>query len=185
MRPNNLIDFRKISNITSSNKEVIAQSTKMDFDENTYKNELWKYSKNTWKKFKGSKTSNFSIPKYSNNKKLISYIKSTKNSKKKIISSICIQNGNSINTVFETEDSIQNYYWSSKDSFIYIVTKEWDKSFKGIEDKDMEPLYLENIPYRFDTRGIIFNKRNHVYKVNISNQRKTKIIDGRQDNCMR
>ena len=72
LRPNNLIDFRKISNITSSNKDLIAQSTKMDFDENTYKNELWKYSKNTWKKFKGSKTSNFSIPKYSNNKKLIS-----------------------------------------------------------------------------------------------------------------
>ena len=178
MRPNNLIDFRKISNITSSNKDLIAQSTKMDFDENTYKNELWKYSKNTWKKFKGSKTSNFSIPKYSNNKKLISYIKSTKKSKKKIISSICIQNGNSINTLFETEDSIQDYFWSSKDSFIYIVTKEWDESFKSIEDKDMEPLYLENIPYRFDTRGIIFNKRNHVYKVNISNQRKTKIIDG-------
>ena len=56
MRPNNLIDFRKISNITSSNKDLIAQSTKMDFDENTYKNELWKYTKNTWIKFKGSKT---------------------------------------------------------------------------------------------------------------------------------
>ena len=118
MRPNNLIDFRKISNITSSNKDLIAQSTKMDFNENTYKNELWKYSKNTWKKFKGSKTSNFSITKYSNNKKLISYIKSTKKSKKKIISSICIQNGNSINTLFETEDSIQDYFWSYKDSFI-------------------------------------------------------------------
>ena len=42
----------------------------------------------------------------------------------------------------------------------------------------MEPLYLENIPYRFDTRGIIFNKRNHIYKVNISNQKSSKIIDG-------
>ena len=42
----------------------------------------------------------------------------------------------------------------------------------------MEPLYLENIPYRFDTRGIIFNKRNHIYKVNVSNQKSSKIIDG-------
>ena len=80
--------------------------------------------------------------------------------------------------MFETEDTIQNYYWASKDNFIYIVTKEWDKSFKSIENKEMEPLFLENIPYRFDTRGIIFNKRNHIYKVNISNQKSTKIIDG-------
>ena len=178
MKPNNLIDYRKISNITSNDKNIVAQSTKMDFDENTYKNELWRYSKNTWKKFKGSKASNFSMPQYSNNKKVISYIKSTKKSKKITISSLCIQNGNSITTVFETEDTIQNYYWASKDNFIYIVTKEWDKSFKSIENKEMEPLFLENIPYRFDTRGIIFNKRNHIYKVNISNQKSSKIIDG-------
>ena len=178
MKPNNLIDYRKISNITSNDKNIVAQSTKMDFDENTYKNELWRYSKNTWKKFKGSKANNFSMPQYSNNKKVISYIKSTKKSKKITISSLCIQNGNSITTVFETEDTIQNYYWASKDNFIYIVTKEWDKSFKSIENKEMEPLFLENIPYRFDTRGIIFNKRNHIYKVNVSNQKSSKIIDG-------
>jgi len=178
LKPNNLIDYRKISNITSNDKNIVAQSTKMDFDENTYKNELWRYSKNTWKKFKGSKANNFSMPQYSNNKKVISYIKSTKKSKKITMSSLCIQSGNSITTVFETEDTIQNYYWASKDNFIYIVTKEWDKSFKSIDDKEMEPLYLENIPYRFDTRGIIFNKRNHIYKVNVSNQKSSKIIDG-------
>ena len=49
--------------------------------------------------------------------------------------------------MFETEDTIQNYYWASKDNFIYIVTKEWDKSFKIIKNKEMEPLFLENIPY--------------------------------------
>ena len=178
MKPNNLIDYRKISNIISNDKNIVAQSTKMDFDENTYKNELWRYSKNTWKKFKGSKANNFSMPQYSNNKKVISYIKSTKKSKKITLSSLCIQSGNSITTVFETEDTIQNYYWASKDNLIYIVTKEWEKSFKSIDDKEMEPLYLENIPYRFDTRGIIFNKRNHVYKINVSNQKSSKIIDG-------
>ena len=89
MKPNNLIDYRKISNITSNDKNIVAQSTKMDFDENTYKNELWRYSKNTWKKFKGSKANNFSMPQYSNNKKVVSYIKSTKKSKKITISSLC------------------------------------------------------------------------------------------------
>ena len=59
-----------------------------------------------------------------------------------------------------------------------ILTKKSRAGFKSINNKEMEPLYLENIPYRFDTRGIIFNKRNHIYKVNISNQKSSKIIDG-------
>ena len=184
MKPRNLIDYRKISNITAGSKSLIAQSTKMDFEENAYKNEIWKYSKNTWKKFKGSKTSNFSMPQHSNNKKVISYIKSTKKGKKKVISSLCVQSGNSIKIVFETEDSIQNYFWASKDNFIYIVTKEWSKPFKSIDDKDMEPLYLENIPFRFDTRGIIYNKRNHLYKVNVSSTTSQKIIDGDKEDFL-
>ena len=35
------------------------------------------------------------------------------------------------------------------------MTKEWDSYFKKVENKEMEPLYLENLPFRFDTRGII------------------------------
>ncbi len=48
----------------------------------------------------------------------------------------------------------------------------------------MEPLYLENIPFRFDTRGIIYNKRNHVYKVNVLSQKNQKIIDGDKENLI-
>ena len=39
-------------------------------------------------------------------------------------------------------------------------------------------MYFENLPFRFDTRGIIYNKRAHVYKVNIRTKKFTKIIDG-------
>ena len=56
MKPNNLKDFRKLSNIVTNDKDLLVQSTKANFEENTYKSELWKYSKNTWKKYKDSKT---------------------------------------------------------------------------------------------------------------------------------
>ena len=159
MKPNNLKDFRKLSNIVTNDNDLLVQSTKANFEENSYKSELWKYSKNTWKKYKNSKTKDFSTPKYSNNKKLISYIRSEKNSKKETVSSICVQNGNSIKIAFETKDSIQSYLWESNDKFIYVVTKEWDKNFYSLENKEKEPLYIENLPFRFDTQGIIYNKR--------------------------
>ncbi len=178
MKPNNLKDYRKLSNIAVSNKDLIIQSAKMDFEENSYNNELWKYSRSTWRKFKGSKGKNFSMPQYSNDRKLASYIKSEKKGKNEVLNSLCVQSGNSINVVFETKDTIQSYFWDSKDKFIFVITKEWSKSFKNIQDKEMEPLYLENIPFRFDTRGIIYNKRNHLYKVNVLSQKNQKIIDG-------
>ena len=184
MKPNNLKDFRKLSNIVSNDKDLLVQSTKASFEENAYRSELWKYSNNTWKKYKDSHTKDFSTPKYSNNKKLISYIRSEKNSKKETISSLCVQNGNSIKVVFETKDSIQSYLWSSSDKFIYVVTKEWDKNFDSLEKKEKEPLYIKNLPFRFDTQGIIYNKRSHIYKVNTSSSKSSKIVDGYKDDYL-
>ena len=64
MKPNNLKDFRQLSNIVSNNKDLLVQSTKASFDENAYRSELWKYSNKAWKKYKDSKTKDFSTPQY-------------------------------------------------------------------------------------------------------------------------
>ena len=184
MKSNNLKDFRQLSNIVSNNKDLLVQSTKASFDENAYRSELWKYSNKAWKKYKDSKTKDFSTPQYSNNKKSISYIRTEKNSKKETISSLCVQNGNSIKVVFETKDSIQSYLWSSSDKFIYVVTKEWDKNFYSLEKKEKEPIYIKNLPFRFDTQGIIYNKRSHIYKVNTSSSKSSKIVDGYKDDYL-
>ena len=84
------------------------------------------------------------------NKKLISYIRSEKNSKKETVSSLCVQNGNSIKVAFETKDSIQSYLWGSNDKFIYVVTKEWDKNFIRITTNIMVENMNENIDRNSD-----------------------------------
>ncbi len=182
MKPKNLEDFRKLSNIVENGSDLLVQSSKMNFEKNEYKNEIWKYSKNIWKKYKWSEKKNFSSPKYSHNKKMFSYIKSEKINKKDSLSTLCVQSGSSIKNIFETKDSIQSYIWSSNDKYLYVVTKEWDSYFKKLDNKEMEPLYLENLPFRFDTRGIIYNRRNHLYKVNISSSSSSKIINGDKEN---
>ena len=68
MKPNNLNDFRQLSNIVSNNKDLLVQSTKASFEEKAYRSGLWKYSNNARKKYKDSKTKDFSTPQYSNNK---------------------------------------------------------------------------------------------------------------------
>ena len=182
MKPTDLNSFNTLSNLVGKGTTLVVQSTRMNFDTNTYVSELWKRSNGQWKSFK-SGNYNFSNPKFGDKENNIFYIKTNrsvqdKSRSKKTISTIHKQEGRSIDTIFEIEGGISNYLLSSNGKSMYVITSEWSKEFKNIEDKNSEPMYYENLPFRFDTRGIIYNKRAHVYKVNIQNKKFSKIVDG-------
>ena len=182
MRPSDLNSFNTLSNLVGKGSSLVVQSTRMDFETNTYISELWKRSNGQWKSFK-SGNNNFSNPKFGDKENTIFYVKTNrsvqdKSRSKKTLSTIHMQEGRSIGTIFEIEGGISNYTLSKDGKSIYVITNEWSKEFKNIEDKNSEPMYYENLPFRFDTRGIIFNKRAHVYKVNIQTKKFTKIVDG-------
>ncbi len=188
MKPTDLNSFNTLSNLVGKGTTLVVQSTRMDFDTNTYVSELWKRSNGQWKSFKSGRN-NFSNPKFGDKENHIFYIKTNrtvqdKSRSKKTLSTIHMQEGRSINTIFEIEGSISNYLLSNNGKFIYVITSEWSKEFKSVEDKNSEPMYYENLPFRFDTRGIIYNKRAHVYKVNIQTKKSTKIVDGDSKNII-
>ena len=182
MKPTDLNSFYTLSNLVGKGTSLLVQSTRMDFETNTYISEIWKRSSGQWKSFKSGK-SNFSNPKFGDKENTIFYIKTNrsvqdKSRPKKTLSTIYMQEGRSIDPVFEIEGGISNYILSSNGKSMYVVTSEWSKEFKNIEDRNSEPMYYENLPFRFDTRGIIYNKRAHVYRVNIQTRKFTKLIDG-------
>ena len=182
MKPTDLNSFNTLSNLVGKGTTLVVQSTRMDFETNTYISELWKRSNGQWKSFKTG-NNNFSNPKFGDKENTVFYIKTNrsvqdKSRSKKTLSTIHMQQGRSIDTVFEVEGGISNYSLSKDGKSMYVITSEWSKEFKNIEDKNSEPMYYENLPFRFDTKGIIYNKRAHVYKVNIQTKKSTKIIDG-------
>ena len=182
MKPTDLNSFYTLSNLVGKGTSLLVQSTRMDFETNTYISEIWKRSSGQWKSFKSGK-SNFSNPKFGDKENTIFYIKTNrsvqdKSRPKKTLSTIYMQEGRSIDPVFEIEGGISNYILSSNGKSMYVVTSEWSKEFKNIEDRNSEPMYYENLPFRYDTRGVIYNKRAHVYRVNIQTRKFTKLIDG-------
>ena len=52
MKPENLNSFNTLSNLVAKDSNLIVQSTRMDFETNTYVSELWRMSKGNWRKFK-------------------------------------------------------------------------------------------------------------------------------------
>jgi dipeptidyl aminopeptidase/acylaminoacyl peptidase len=188
MKPENLNSFNTLSNLVGRGTNLVVQSTRMDFDSNTYVSELWKRTNGVWKKFK-SGDHNFSNPKFGSKPNTIYYVKTNrtvqdKSKSKKTLSAIHVQIGKSINQVFEIEGSVNNYSLSKDEKFMYVNTSEWSEEFKNIEKKDSEPMYYENLPFRFDTKGIIYNKRGHIYKVNLKTLKFNKIVDGDKSNII-
>ena len=182
MKPADLNSINTLSNLVGKGTTLVVQSTRMDFETNTYVSELWKRSNGQWRSFKSGK-SNFSNPKFGDKENIIFYTKTNrsvqdKSRSKKTLSSIYKQEGRSINAVFEIEGGISNYSLSKDGKSMFVITSEWSEEFKNIEDKNSEPMYYENLPFRFDTKGIIYNKRANVYKVNIRTKKFIKIIDG-------
>ena len=188
MKPENLNSFNTLSNLVAKNSNLIVQSTRMDFETNAYVSELWRMSKGNWKKFK-SGNNNFSNPKFAKKTNDIFYVKTNrsvedKSKSKKASSTIEIQSGRSVSSIFEIEGSINDYLLSNDEKFLYVITSEWNEEFKNIESKDSEPMYYENLPFRFDTRGIIYNKRGNVYKVNLQTGKSNKVVDGDKHNII-
>ena len=182
MKSSDLDKLTSLSSLSSNGSDIVVTATKVSLKKNVYVQELWKYSNKKWKKFKGSEERNYLHPKYSEDKKYLSYVEVEKD--KKIKQKIVVKKGNTLNRVFETDGNIQNYIWSKSNKFLFITVNDWEKEFKKVEDKDDEPFYLENIPHKFDTRGVIFNRRCHVYKVNIETGKSSKIIDGDKENII-
>ena len=188
MKPENLNSFNTLSNLVAKESNLIVQSTRMDFETNTYISELWKMSKGNWKKFK-SGNNNFSKPKFAKRTNSIFYVKTNrsiqdKSKSKKISSTIEMQSGRTIKSIFENYGSISDYQLSDNEKFLYVITNEWSEEFKDIETKDSEPMYYENLPFRFDTKGIIYNKRGNIYKINLENGKSAKVVDGDKYNII-
>ena len=139
MKAKDLNKLTSLSNISLNSSELVLTATKMNFEKNIYSQELWKYSNNNWKKFKGSESKNYLNPKYSDDKKYLSFIEVEKGKKTK--QKIVTKKGNTLNRIFETDGNIQNYIWSKSNKFIFITVSDWEKEFKKIEDKNDEPFY--------------------------------------------
>ena len=193
MNPNNISEFKNLSEFQSNGSDLIFKSTKMNLQKNSYEFSIHKVSKNKMINFKESKNWNFSNPKFSKNDKLISFVKTPKSSeildslekkKNSLKNSLIIKNGNSEKVIFDTEDSIVNYVWSENNEFVYVITKEWSDQFKKIENKADEPTVINKLPFRFDTTGVIYNKRFHIYKVKISSLKIEKIVDGDKESLL-
>ncbi len=61
MKASDLDKLTSLAILISTTLNLMLTATRMSFEKNTYIQELWRYSNNKWKKFKGSESKIISI----------------------------------------------------------------------------------------------------------------------------
>ena len=92
MKSSDLDKLTSLSSLSIKDSELVLTATKMSLKKNAYVQELWRYSDKKWKKFKGSDGKNYLNPKYSPDKKYLSFIEVEKD--KKNTQRIVVKKGN-------------------------------------------------------------------------------------------
>ena len=129
MNPNNISDIKNLSELQSNGSDIVYKSTKINLENNSYESSIHKLSKNKWTDLKKSTNWNFSIPKYSKNNKLISFVKTPKSS--------------------EILDSLEKKKNSSKTKLIYQVFHYYPFFFVLLPRDKFEYNLLSNQHYFF------------------------------------
>ena len=62
MNSKDIDKYLDLSHLTSNNKNMYVQSSKMDFELNRYVNEIHSYEQNSWRQILSEKNINYSTP---------------------------------------------------------------------------------------------------------------------------
>ena len=171
---------------------MYVQSSKMDFELNRYVNEIHSYEQNSWRQILSEKNINYSTPLISPDGEYFLYTKTSFLDKKEeeeadtevelILREIETEKLTSLMKIDKSDTksgkSIVKYIWSSDSRFVYVSIKE------PTGESAEEPLYITSLPFRFDNKGLIFNKRNSIDKINILTNDAERLVDGFQDHIL-
>ena len=192
MNSKDIDKYLDLSHLTSNNKNMYVQSSKMDFELNRYVNEIHSYEQNSWRQILSEKNINYSTPLISPDGEYFLYTKTSFLDKKEeeeadtevelILREIETEKLTSLMKIDKSDTksgkSIVKYIWSSDSRFVYVSIKE------PTGESAEEPLYITSLPFRFDNKGLIFNKRNSIDKINILTNDAERLVDGFQDHIL-
>jgi len=178
MKPNQLNLFTKLSQLQSLNDRLFVTSTRMDFEKNRYRSEIWHRKDNRWDVFKSGEELSFSSTKINTLGDVVFLESNLDKNKKDNKFRIVFQKHSSDKSkdVFISSDPITNFAWVD-DENIFVVVENWNSKYKEIKEKESEPKYIENLPFRYDNIGDIFNKKSQLLEVNIKSKTVKTIAD--------
>lgn len=181
MRPDQLGDYRIPSDPRIHPDGVLAAFvvTKMDLEEDRYERRIWLWDGEIARPVTSGPGD--SSPRWSPDGSRLAFLRKGAGDEDRPQLAILRIDGGEAEVVSDFELGVMEAEWSPDGSSLAIIAAEWVDEWKDIEPEERSrvPRRITRLPFRFDNRGWLDDKRTHVWLIDPSDdQEPTRLTDG-------
>ena len=169
MRPDQLGDYRAPSDARLHPDGVRAAFvvTQMDLEEDRYVRRIWLWDGEEARSLTSGDMD--TTPRWSPDGTRLAFLRKGKGDEDYPQVAVLPLDGGEASVVSEFELGASDIAWSPDGSKIAVIASEWTEEWKDLdkEQRGRTPRRITRLGYRFDSRGWIYDKRSHIWLVDI------------------
>jgi dipeptidyl aminopeptidase/acylaminoacyl peptidase len=181
MRPDQLGDYRVPSDprIHPDGVRAAFVVTQMNLEEDRYDQRIWLWDGEEARPITSG--AGDSSPRWSSDGTRLAFLR--KGASKEDLPQIAVLpvDGGEAEVVSDFELGVLEFEWSPDGSSIAVVAPEWIEAWQEVEPEERSrlPRRITRLPFRFDNKGWLDDKRTHLWLVDINrDERPTRLTDG-------
>ena len=178
MRPDQLSEFRVPSDafLHPDGVRVAFVVTRMDLEEDEYVRDVWLWDGEASRQltFAGADTS----PRWSPDGATLAFLRKGPADDDRPQVALLPIGGGEAEIVTNFELGVQSFTWAPDGARIALVVSEYVDGFEDEDERSRAPRRIKDPSFRFDNRGWTYNKRSHIWILDVEERDTTQLTSG-------
>lgn len=159
------------------NATIVAFSvSRLDMEGDRYEKKIWVWDGATARPFTHGPGD--TSPRWSPDGKRLAFLRKGTGEKDKAQVAIMSADGGEAVSITELPLGVQSFEWSPDGSSLVAVAPTWTDEWADLEDEERtrRPRRVDRVPFRFDNRGWIHDRRTHLYLIDPDGGEEPKLL---------
>ncbi|MEN8041574.1 MAG: S9 family peptidase [Actinomycetota bacterium] len=181
MRPDQLGDFRVPSDayLHPDGERVVFVVTQMDLDEDEYVRQIWLRDGEGARQLTSGRAD--SSPRWSPDGSTLAFLRKGSGDDDKPQVALLPIDGGEAEIITDFDLGVNGLEWSPDGAKLALSVSEYVDGFEDEEERSRAPRRISDPSFRFDNQGWTYNKRTHIWILDVSSHETIQITEGDYD----
>lgn len=181
MRPDQLGDFRIPSDayLHPDGERAVFVVTQMDLGEDEYVRQLWIWDGDTTRPLTSGRADG--SPRWSPDGSTLAFLRKGPEDDDRPQVALLPIDGGEAEIVTDLELGVSDLEWSPDGTKLALVVAEYIDGFEDEKERSRAPRSIKDPAFRFDNQGWTYNKRSHIWILDVATGGQTQITEGDYD----
>ena len=150
--------------------------SRINFDDDRYDRAIWLWEGDTTRRF--THGSDDSSPRWSPDGTRLAFLRKGAGDEDKPQVAIMPAGGGEAQVVSSLPLGVEALEWSPTGDLLVVVGVDWVEEWAGLDDEERKrrPRRIDRVPFRFDNRGWLHDRRRHLYLIDPSSSEGTRCL---------